>query len=189
MIVNYSKIEPCDIIVTGGISLFSYVIRFVTRGFKNRRNRREIPTHVGIVVEFHGQYFIAEMLSDGLNINPLSRYLDSKKRFILDVVRLRNVTPYQKSEIQRRIAVDRRYNLEYDWLGVFSFLNRSAKHSEKKFFCSEYVSYLLREYCSASLSRKPCTISPADFSLSENEIETFAPVKGLRRVNGWRMEE
>lgn len=184
--LDYSKLKPCDVVITGGVGLFGYAIRLVTGGWKNRRNRHEIATHVGIVVEFHGQLFVAEMLGGGLTINPLSRYTAKKTRFILDVVRLRGITAGQKRDIQQRIAVDRRYGLEYDWRGVFSFLNRKVKHSEKKYFCSEYTSYLLHEYAGAIISRKPNMISPTDFQIEKDEIESISPVRGLRVVDGWK---
>lgn len=184
--IDYFKLKPCDVVITGGIGLFGYGIRLVTGGWKNRRKRNEIATHVGIIVEFHGQLFIAEMLGDGLQINPLSRYTTKKNRFILDVVRLRNMTAGQKRDIQHRIALDRRYGLEYDWRGVFSFLNRKVKHSEKKYFCSEYVSFLLHEYAGAILSRKPNMIAPTDFQIGKDEIESISPVRGLRQVDGWK---
>ena len=184
--INYLKLRPCDVVVTGGVGLFGYAIRAVTGGWKKRRKRHEIATHVGIVVEFHGQLFIAEMLGKGLKINPLSRYTGKTKRFILEVSRLRNITAGQKREIQQRIAIDRRYGLEYDWRGVFSFLNRKIKHSEKKYFCSEYTAFLLHTYAGAVLSRKPCHISPTDFQIPTGELESTTPISGLRPVEGWK---
>ncbi len=32
----------------------------------------------------------------------------------------------------------------YDWAGIYGFLRRKKRHSDSKWFCSEYVAYILK---------------------------------------------
>jgi len=136
--MRYANIKPADIVITGGRGAVANVVRFGTAGVSNMFDK-EISTHVGVVIEIHGQLFIAEMKGGkGLQINSFKTYTQARRRWIIDVVRPPEMTEAKREMIQMRIAKDYRYMLEYDTLGALSFALPVEECSEKE-YCSEYV--------------------------------------------------
>ena len=123
--LKYENLRAGDIVFTGGISPFSSLIRLITGG-KNR-SVKSTATHVGILIEFHGQLLLAEMLANGLSISSLEEYRKSKRRFIISIGRLSSLANYDIEMIQKRVAHDRRKTVEYVWKDILSFV--AGKHT------------------------------------------------------------
>jgi hypothetical protein len=163
MRIDYHKLKIGDVVLTGGLSLFSYGIRWVTSGFKNRHNKNK-ATHVGIVVEWEGEKFIMEMLSGGLTLSPFSRYTEeSKRRWIIGIVR----TPIHdilRKDINRNLVrwYRRKCEKKYDWRGVLAFIGGKG-HRKNKWFCSELAAYMWKEFGHVYTILKPEQISPIQF--------------------------
>ena len=136
--MRYENIKPGDVVITGGRGAVANTVRFGTAGVRNMFNK-DIATHVGIVIEIHGQLFIAEMKGGkGLQINSFKTYTKARRRWIIDIVRHPEMAEAKREMIQMRIAKDYRYMLEYDTLGAISFALPVEQCSEKE-YCSEYV--------------------------------------------------
>ncbi len=133
--IDYEKLRAGDVVFCGGRGVFSSLIRLVTGG-KNR-SVKTTATHVGILVDFHGQILMAEMLGNGLSISSLEEYQKNKRRFMLGIYRHCRLNEERVAIIQKRIALDRRKTIEYDWKGILAFLR--GEGSPEKFYCSEYV--------------------------------------------------
>jgi len=172
--VNYNSIQAGDIVITGGRGLFGFGIKWITGGFKNR-HKKNIPTHVGMIVEWGGQKFIAEMLSGGISLNPFSRYTgeEGSKRWIVDIVSDKNLNPSSRNKINIELAMwyRRRVEKKYDWKGVFAFLPNKVKHSPNKYFCSEMAAHLWESIADVKINSASSSVAPIDFSVSSNKIE------------------
>jgi hypothetical protein len=135
MVVNYSKLRTGDMVVCGGRGAFAALIRWATR----RKQDKKISVHTGLVVEWAGQFFIAEMLGRGLTISPFKRYEKNRRRWILAI---RRHSVYDKVKIRRallkRVALDYRRTISYDWKGCISFVFKKCKDNKNKNYCSEY---------------------------------------------------
>lgn len=177
--INYDPIKTGDIVVTGGSGLFGYGIKWVTSGFKSR-HKKNIPTHVGIVIEWGGQKFIAEMLSKGFSLNPFSRYTgeESKRKWIVDIVSNKNLNPANRNKINLELAMMYRRRLEkkYDWRGVFSFVSNRVKQSSDKEFCSEMASFLWETYADVKINFPSSSIAPVHFNVDSKEIDGIVGV-------------
>jgi hypothetical protein len=143
---DYSKLKPLDMVVCAGRSPLATITRIVTSGRRNAFNHG-ISVHTGILVSFHGQLLIAEMQSKGLEINTLQRYNTiGGKRWVISIRRHELLQEAKiKRKVQRQIALDRRRSIEYDYKGLFEFVDFRIKDNPKRNYCSEYVYELTRE--------------------------------------------
>lgn len=159
-VIDYTALRPMDIVFCGAHSLFAAAIRAVTGGARELFDHG-FPNHAGIVVDFHGQFLIAEMLGSGLVVNSLEDYTKGKlKPYIISVARHPAFTDASREEAQRRIALDRRKTLEYDWGGDLAFIG-AGKNDPNKAYCSEYAAVMLKEYCGALHPKNTTALDPA----------------------------
>lgn len=143
--IPYPKLRPLDRVICGGVGFVPSRIRRWSAG-KNDRHNLAIGVHTGLLVEFHGQLLIAEMLLEsGLSIDTLERYISTRKRFIIGFRRSLVFDDVEKREAaQREIAYMYRERLneaEYDGRGVLSFVKHlrwRMKQNPKKWYCSEF---------------------------------------------------
>jgi hypothetical protein len=160
-VLDYSVIRPMDIVFSGAHSVFAAAIRVVTGGGVRHAFDHGLPNHVGVVVEFHGQLLVAEMLSDGLEINSLEAYTQGgRKPFIVSIARHPGWTAEKAAEAQKRIAMNRRKTLEYDWGGDLAFIGL-GKNNPNKAYCSEYAAMLLRDYLGVIHPSGSVAVDPA----------------------------
>jgi len=153
--IKYENLRAGDLVFTGGKSLFARVIRRITG---KGGSPRTVATHVGIIVDFHGQKLIAEMLSQGLSISSLEEYRKNDRRFIISVKRVM-LSPEREEKLNRQIALDRRRTIEYDWKGILSFMLHNPNNPEK-YYCSEYVWEILLKVGINLPKNNDGTISP-----------------------------
>ena len=169
VVIDYSALQACDIVLCGGAGLFGAAIRFFTGGrfFKSATNPLGV-THAGLIVQWEGQAFIAEMKPGGLEINSLEEYNRADRRhFIAGVFRARGLTAKQQEQISRGVAVDRRKTIEYDWKGDANFVFKAIPGSPAKYFCSEYVADVFAKVANIVIKGTGKTagasgVSPAD---------------------------
>ena len=135
--MNYSKLRTGDLVVCGGRGFSAMLIKAATAGW-DRKFDKHVSCHTGLVVEWAGQYFIAEMLGRGLSISPFKRY-DKGRRWIIGIKRhpvYNNVMV--RRALLKRVALDYRYTIEYDWKGCIEFVFQKVKDNKKRNYCSEY---------------------------------------------------
>ncbi len=140
--VPIDKLRPLDRVVCGGTGVVAWRIRRRTAGFR-RQFDKTIATHTGLVVDFHGQLLVAEMLfNDGLSVDTLERYIGNRKRFIVGFRRSRVFDdPDVREEAQQLIARMYRRRLiaaRYDNRGIVSFINKHTKQNPNRWYCSEF---------------------------------------------------
>lgn len=157
--ILYDNLKAGDIVFTGGRTPFSSLIRWFTGGKGGSVNRT--ATHVGILLDVHGQLLMAEMIGSGLSISSLEEYRKSKRRFLITVGRVACMNSSHVHQLQRTIAYDRRRTIDYDVRGVLSFV--AGKEVPEKFYCSEYVYHLLRTVgCAPVRKAGTKTVSPEE---------------------------
>jgi hypothetical protein len=124
-----------------------------------RRITKSDISHVGILIKVRDNLVIAEMLSKGLTLTPLYMKTDIQK-----IGRLTSMTKHYAYCISDQVVDDwSNGGIEYDWSGVLGFISSRIKHKKDKFFCSEYVSYLLRTHVSGlSFPELDHEIDPSD---------------------------
>ena len=180
MRIDYTKLRGCQLVVCGGDSLVSKFIRGVTSGFR-RWSDPKTATHVGLVFELRGRFFIAEVVGDkienGLRLSPFGKYLKSKKKYIIDIKDCPNLGYADRELIQLQIAKDLDYTLEYDYRGVIGFVLKNVRQDKKKAYCSEYVYQLTNAYIEYPQSFAE-RVSPLD--LNEHTAWSTVP--------GWMLE-
>jgi cell wall-associated NlpC family hydrolase len=171
--INYQNLEAGDIVCCGGKSPLAYIIRIVTKGWK-KRHEKDVSTHTGIVIEFGGQKFIAEMLGTGkgLEINSLETYCENNRRFIIDVYRSQEVDANVQEKLLAWVAYYYRRSLQYDYVGLFEFLSNRFKDDEGKFYCSEFVAFMYHTLGLIPDSKWEGKVSPEDIQeFSEENYE------------------
>ena len=150
MLINYKNLESMDVVFTGEKSIYAAFNRKATAGRKAMFDK-SVPTHCGLLIDFKGQKLMLELTGwkrrgykSGVNICSLHEY--SGKRFIIDILRSKVFAdPLVLDAASKRVALDIRYTLEYDYKGVIGSVLRSVKEDPKKFYCSEYVYAVLKE--------------------------------------------
>jgi hypothetical protein len=169
--INYENLNEFDLVLVTERSLFSGVIRYFTIPRKYRwKNRRNLATHIAIIINFNGQKILAEMLTTGLTFSSLEKYNSGKKRkpYIIDIIRL----PFNPSldlitNCKVKLAYDFRKILDYDWIGDLAFVFKKVKENPDKAFCSEYASYFW-ELLGMELPKDYSSMSPYDVQLLEH---------------------
>jgi len=147
MIIDYNKLKELDLVFTTSLYPSSCMIRKVSAGKWFDLN---IASHVGILVNIRGKYFIAEMiLKKGLQINSLKKYM-KPSRFGDRIVCVRRTKFEYSKELAEAIASsiisDYFETLKYDWQGVLSYVFHNVMQVDSMFYCSEYVDYCLFKY-------------------------------------------
>jgi len=141
----YPKLRSMDMVVCGGGRVIpsSMIIRRVTAGRKKTFDR-SISVHTGLVVEWEGQLFIAQMLTNrGLSVDSMETLVGKRKRFILGFRRSKVFDDaVLRDAAQGEIAYMYRKTLDYDFPGLFEFISQKAKDKPGKYYCSEFVRYL-----------------------------------------------
>ena len=174
-IIQYHLLKTGDVVNCGGKGLFAYVIRAFT-AFKLRHKSKKASTHTAYIVEIHGQKLIAEMLSNGLNLNSLEEYNGKRKRFIIDICRPSDLTETGRRRIEEKTALDLRKGLEYDWKGDLAFVFKKIKDNPDKAFCSEYADHVLSEYGGVEITEADATISPVEFQYPSKIAPSLKPI-------------
>ena len=181
--INYPVLKTGDIVVCGGRGLLAYIIRWSTTRFKNRRNKN-ISCHTAMVIDFHGQKLIVEMLgTDGgiIRLNSLERYLNHNSRHILDIKRFYTMDDVDRQMIEEEVARDIRKGIEYDYRGCLEFAFKNIDDKEEDYYCSEYVLKLLKGcekfFTKAQMSLFKIKISPEDI----NQLGNLFPVKNWKK--------
>jgi len=174
MKIDYSKLRTGDIVSIASFTLFGAIIRKIT-GRKRRffKGRKTTATHTAIVVTFGGQKLIAEMTSKGLQLNSLEKYVGKRRRKIVEVSRSTELDKKGREEIRKKISLDLRKGLEYDWAGDIAFLSKRVKENPKKFFCSEYASYLLKFYGGVNITENKSKVSPDDLAVVSSSVPSL----------------
>lgn len=173
MKVNYDNLRTGDIVCTTGKGAIGRLISRITGSRTTRSNK---ATHVGIVVRWGEQCFIAEMLGDGLEINTFRRYTEKKRHWILEVNRPVNLTPSKRKKILDAVTKDYEEGLSYDYRGVLSFLIPKVQDVPSKFFCSEYIAHLLEHEAGIDLAWEWSRYAPSDFQIDSEHV-AMEPVK------------
>ena len=168
MKVNYDNLRTGDIVCTTGRGFFGRVISRITG---SRTTRSDKATHVGIVVRWGGQCFIAEMLTKGLEINTFRRYTEKKRRWILEVNRPVNLTLSKRNKVLEAVSKDYEEGLSYDYRGVLSFLIPKIQEVPSKFFCSEYIAHLLEHEAGLDLAWEWSRYAPTDFQIDSKHVD------------------
>jgi hypothetical protein len=144
MSIDYSKLRPGDRVDCGGRGPFATTTRIVTSGFENAFNRK-IAVHTGMIVDVRGQILIAEMAGDGfmskpkLRIQPLTRYIGNRSRWILAIKRNRAFDDaVMREKIQDHVIADYRRGMEYDYKGLIEFVCERVGDNSERYYCSEY---------------------------------------------------
>lgn len=165
--MNYKKLRTGDMVCCAGRGLFAAITRKVTSG---RMWDRMVSVHTGIVVDWAGQYLIAEMGPKGLKLTPPVKYEKNKRRWILSIRRHYRYNNYMtRRALTARIARHYRLTVEYDFKGLFEFLD-VCEDNPKRFYCSEYV---------YAQTRKDGVEYPEEYRLKVSPFE-------LQHVTGWK---
>ena len=142
----YPKIRPLDLVICGAGRVIpsAMAIRGVTAGGKNVFNR-EISIHTGLVVEWRGQLLIAQMLTNGgLSIDSMETLIGKRKRFILGFRRSKVFDDQSKMDAAHdELALMYRKTLDYDFPGLFEFVDSKVKDRPGSYYCSELAYYIL----------------------------------------------
>ncbi len=175
--IDFTKIRPGMMVACGGHSLTSRIIRVVSLGRKHWSNEN-VVTHVGVTIEIKGRYFIAESVGSdfphGLRISSFGKYLNSRHKYILDVLDCPKFRAVDRLAIEQQIATDLDHVMEYDYKGLIAFVTDRVKQDRKRVYCSEYVYQLTGKYIDypESFSKR---VSPHELSVYNQGWQT---VKG-----------
>jgi flavodoxin len=142
MLIDYSKLKPLDYILITSRLPISCIIRKKTSGVWFDQS---IASHCGILIDIDGKLFIAEMLSSGLEINSMKKYLDpifwNGYQHIVEIKRnpiYNDIVINWKT--QKAIVSDYFETLKYDFKGVLSYLFPDhISQDPKRYYCSEYI--------------------------------------------------
>lgn len=175
--INYGALKTGDIVSCGGVGPFAYAIRLFTKGLKYRRDIKTVSTHTGMIIDLVGQKFIAEMNASGLQINSLEIYRKNRRKFIIGISRSSELTDICRIGIEKKISLDYRKGIEYDWSGDLAFITKLVKENPKKRFCSEYAAYILKIYGGVEVRENESEITPVDFQYPSNVIPSLHEIK------------
>jgi hypothetical protein len=141
-VVPYTQLRALDRVVFGGTGFVAWRIRRRTAGFKKQFDKT-VGTHTGLLVELHGQLFIAEMLvNGGLSIDTLERYIGNRKRFIVCFRRSRVFDDPEAVDLAQRTIMymyrERLNVAKYDPRGIVAFINKHTEQNPNRWYCSEF---------------------------------------------------
>jgi len=160
---NYDNIHVGDLVLCGSYMPLAMVIKFFSSGIEHVFDVK-IPSHVGIIVEAHGQKLIAEMLKDGLALNSLEKYNKGKfNKYIIDIRRSKVYSSAEKRKrLNEAVFKDVRYTLDYDFKGLLNFVISRVKQSSDRYYCSEYFIHQTKIDGAFFPARFDIKASPAD---------------------------
>jgi len=150
MNIDYSELRPLDLVVFSGKGFNPGCCRFSSTGSIFKIRDKSIACHIGTIIEWQGNYFIAESRSGGVQINPIQKYLDIKgSRYILDVKRHPVYDDPEKADrVMKNISLDLFNHVGFDYEGMFFSMfvlfGIPYRHDNKKFYCSEYYYHLTK---------------------------------------------
>lgn len=180
MIIDYSKLRLCDYILTSSRSLISCAIRKKTAGVWLGD---DFATHAGLIVDIDGKFFMAEMLTTGLAISSIKKYLDPKlSNWYQHIVCIRRHDIYRNIidaiKTQKHIISDYFETQYYDFKGVLHYIFPNYVSQDlNKYYCSEYLQkYAIKNgdlICNNIWECTPYNIQTA---------------KGLQDVKDWKIE-
>lgn len=180
--INYGALKTGDTVICGGRGPIAYFVKLFSAGFR-KRHKKDVASHVGIVIDFHGQKLIVEMLgTEGhICLGSLEEYLKNKKRSIIDIRRFINMEDFDRRLIEQQAAYDIRKGLEYDYRGIAEFLFKKVDDDKSKAYCSElwyeYMKNIGKFFTKAQRTKFNKKISPEDI----NQIDTLVSLP-------WRKE-
>lgn len=159
----YPKLRPLDLVICGGGRVIpsSMVIRGITAGRKHIFDRM-VSVHTGLVVGWHGQLLIAQMLTNGgLSIDSMETLIGKRKRFIIGFRRSSVFDDQSKMDAaQDEIALMYRKTLDYDFPGLFEFVDKKIKDKPGKYYCSEFAYYITAKHGQKYPLSFALTVSP-----------------------------
>jgi len=180
MKIDYKKLQTLDLAVFSGKGLINIVNKASLIGW-NKIFSTDVATHLGLVVEWKGQYFIAETSLGGLQLNSIEKYLHkSGRNWLIDIIRHPVYDDKQKREdAERRIAIDLQNEIKYDWKGFFGvfislFGGRFVEDSDS-YYCSEYCYRIMKpDVCDDFPDYFEIIVPPDDFYRLESFKSTGA---------------
>jgi len=129
-------------------------------------------SHVSLVFHLHGDAEEIEAIQ-GSGVIRHRPFTDLEKTFDEYAV------PISEDQIiEAHILAMSLLGARYDWAGVYAFLLRRSKHSLDKFFCSEFVTYILLKIAYPVSRRLPYKHSPDTVMESYRLIAPVAELGG-----------
>lgn len=171
MKIRYENLRDGDIVCTTGKGFLGRIISRITG---DRTSKSKIATHVGIVVKWRQQFYIAELLANGLQISTFERYTEKKRHWILEINRPLDLGHYERNRIANKISEDNYNQISYDFKGVLGFINPNIKQNPHRWFCSEYVAFLLENYGGIDLDWEHHRYAPSDFQCDSKHLRLGA---------------
>lgn len=145
MKLNYQSLLTGDMVCCGAFGVFPSITRAVSRGIKYVFDR-DTAVHTGMAVDWDGQKFILEMGAKGIELNPFTKYIESRLRWIILIRRPIPLTAEQRKKLLDDCVHDYRNSIEYDYKGLVSFVIKRVKENPSRKYCSEYYYSRLKEY-------------------------------------------
>jgi hypothetical protein len=154
-----------DCVCVGGDGVLSWLIRLFSAGLKNATNKKK-ASHVGLVVDIGGKYWIAEMLGTGLEINSLHDYTKPKAKSKIVCIKRLSVFDNAKTRQDANnylVTLANTCPPPYDVKGVLEHIGL-CKDSPSKMYCSELAEVVANRFGATwdnfNLTSKKSTISP-----------------------------
>lgn len=148
---NYDKLRPLDAVCTASTSIPARLIRLWTaklKGFNGLKEmfRLKIANHTGLIVQLEKRYWIAEMVSTGLQINSLKTYLKSDREQVIAIRRLlifadEQTNAYANAEVINLAEA----TVKYDYKGLLQFLG-ICPDNPSYMYCSELCEIIANHY-------------------------------------------
>lgn len=140
-----------DIVSFKSNDWFGRLIKKVTRG---------PVTHTGIIQDVTSKaVYISEMGPRGIELNKLVK-LSSKGRKVHSVHRVGYLNRLTLLRIRREINKKHLKNVKYDFRGLFEFIFPWVDDRKEKFYCSELVFAVIKEYLHTYPKKYDEKISP-----------------------------
>jgi len=176
ILFNYDNLRTMDMVVCAGRSPFAMITRIITGGWKGIRNH-DIAVHTGMIYDLDGQKLIAEMQPRGLELNSLERYNRiGKRRWVISIRRSEAYNNEgSRYTAQKRMALDLRRQLQYDYAGLFEFVSERIEDDKDRCYCSEYYYQL----------SKDCVGYPPSFGVKVLPYD-LQVCGGFHTVENWR---
>jgi hypothetical protein len=174
--MDTKKLRPLDYLLCTSYSWIAECIRIKEVGLW-RCFDIAVATHIGAVVDVNGGLMIAEMMGNGLRLDPITDYQHGG--ILADrIIGVRRNKCYDNETVRfnRNYQIIKQAHecLKYDYAGILEFVFPKIKDKTKQFYCSElYQHYAIEDDGAISMRHKvnpkdtdDCT--PYDFQLAEN---------------------
>lgn len=150
--VDYSKMQVGDIWATTSNGPISVGIKFRTWGVMDGFSLSKC-SHVAVVCQLNGQFFLVEALPDGVKVSTCYKYLDPRPGNFWSQVcwigRHRNMRPEYMEFLNFQLLCMAFDSPGYDFKGTGRFAAPFLRQSPSKLFCSELADTALRATDSA----------------------------------------